>query len=123
MNNHIHPHHLNRRDFLARSTQLATVGILGSALAETAAPAKSPSETLVTQLYKSLNDDQKKLIAFPWSHPLRQDSTSTGEITPPNSVLLSGLQSTERLKTFRGSGASLRRMRSTCSTVSTHMRR
>ena len=81
MNNHIHPHHLNRRDFLARSTQLATVGILGSALAETAAPAKSPSETLVTQLYKSLNDDQKKLIAFPWSHPLRQEVDNNWHIT------------------------------------------
>ena len=31
----------------------------------------SPSETLVAQLYKSLDEKQRKLICFPFDHPLR----------------------------------------------------
>jgi len=81
MNKQTHPAHLNRREFLTRGTQFAAAGMLGSAFAETSAAAKQPSETLVTQLYKSLNDDQKKLIAFPWSHPLRQEVDNNWHIT------------------------------------------
>ena len=81
MNTNTHTAQLNRREFLTRGTQVAAAGILGSAFAESGAPAKAQSETLVTQLYKSLNDGQKKLISFPWSDPLRQKVDNNWHIT------------------------------------------
>lgn len=62
--------HLNRREFFARSSQIATAGFLGSMFAE--APKQLPkSETLVQQLYGSLSEVQKKTICYAWDHPLR----------------------------------------------------
>lgn len=63
----------SRRRFLSRSAQVATAGLFGRAFAETApAAAGLPSETLVTQLYKTLDDTQKAAICLPWSDPRRQ---------------------------------------------------
>ncbi len=81
MNSHAHPSLVNRRDFLGRGAQLAAAGIFHSALGETTPPAKRTSETLVTQLHASLNDDQKKKIVFPWSNPLRQKVDNNWHIT------------------------------------------
>ncbi len=78
--------HLSRRGFLkttvgsAAAIAAASAGVLGvsaipsfSFADEAAASAKPTSETLVTQLYKSLKDDQKKAICFPFDNPLRSD--------------------------------------------------
>ncbi len=81
MNSHAHLSLVNRRDFLGRGAQLAAAGIFHSALGETTPPAKRTSETLVTQLHASLNDDQKKKIVFPWSNPLRQKVDNNWHIT------------------------------------------
>ena len=78
--------HLSRRGFLkttvgsAAAIAAASAGVLGvSAIpnfsfADEAAIAPTPtSETLVAQLYKSLKDEQRKAICFPFDHPLRSD--------------------------------------------------
>jgi hypothetical protein len=60
----------SRREFL----QAAGAGMALAATAPMAhALAKKPStpETLTTQLYKSLNEKQRKSICFAWDHPLR----------------------------------------------------
>ena len=71
---------VTRRDFLR--TTAGTVALAGAAsagllsvpgrslAAEAARPAVQ-SETLVAQLYKSLNDEQRKTICFPFDHALR----------------------------------------------------
>lgn len=54
---------LNRREFLG-----------GAALAAAAAPPAAGSsrpESLVAQLYSSLNEEQKRRLVFPFDHPLR----------------------------------------------------
>ena len=73
----------SRREFLkAAGTGLAIAAaapLAGEALAakkKTAQP-----ETLVTQLYKSLNDKQRKAICFPWEHPLRNKVDNNWFIT------------------------------------------
>ena len=38
-------------------------------------------ETLVTQLYKSLNEKQQKAICFPWEHKLRSAINNNWHIT------------------------------------------
>src|SRR5690242_12174816 len=40
------------------------------------------SETLVTTLYKSLNEQQMKSIVFPFDHPLRSKVDNNWHITP-----------------------------------------
>jgi hypothetical protein len=49
-----------------------------------AAPAATAPETLVAQLYKSLTDEQKKVIAFPFDHPLRSKVDNNWMITKPS---------------------------------------
>ena len=44
---------------------------VGAAAPITPAVGPRASETLTAQLYKSLTDDQKKIICFPFDHPLR----------------------------------------------------
>ena len=71
----------SRRDFLkttagslaaltAASSGLLSLGGARRALADQA-PAAATSETLAQQLYGSLSEGQKKLICFPFDHPLR----------------------------------------------------
>jgi hypothetical protein len=68
----------SRREFLKTTagTVAATAftgGLLGTIprFLSAADSAASPSETLVAQLYKSLDQKQKKIICFPFDHPLR----------------------------------------------------
>src|SRR4051812_24404475 len=76
---------LTRRDFLrttagtvalagaASAGLIGAVGRPGAALAaEAARPAAgASSETLVGQLYGSLSEEQRKVLCFPFDHPLR----------------------------------------------------
>jgi hypothetical protein len=64
---------VTRRAFLNQSIAMGAAVVAGGGLAHAAA-GKKPSEsaeTLVTTLYKSLNEEQKKAMAFPFDHPLR----------------------------------------------------
>src|SRR5947209_17729006 len=74
----------SRRDFLKHTIGgIAAAGAVSSGLlsvvgpsrramaAAPITPAGAASETLVAQLYKSLTDDQKKIICFPFDHALR----------------------------------------------------
>ncbi len=49
-------------------------------LASTSLP-KGKSETLVTSLYKSLNEEQRKKLCFPFDHPLRSKVDNNWQIT------------------------------------------
>ena len=63
-----------RRSFLKNSAAFGAAASIGGSLVGTAAEkqvSSATSETLVTTLYKSLNDEQKKAMAFPFDHPLR----------------------------------------------------
>ena len=69
----------SRREFLkAAGLGAAAVVAAPSVFAKTKA---SEPETLVTQLYKSLNDKQRKGICFPWEHPLRNAIDNNWHIT------------------------------------------
>ena len=72
----------SRRDFLKTSLgSLAAIGAASAGLSNLAASrrvlaadapaAAATSETLVQQLYSSLREEQKKIICFPFDHPLR----------------------------------------------------
>ena len=76
---------ITRRNFL-RSTVLgaaaAAAGPLSSFAASPAEKASTKtSETLVTTLFKSLNDEQKKSVCFPFDHPLRSKVDNNWNIT------------------------------------------
>src|SRR5205085_8889907 len=43
--------------------------------------ANATSETLVTTLYRSLSEEQKKTIVFPFDHPLRSKVDNNWHIT------------------------------------------
>jgi hypothetical protein len=75
---------LDRRDFLkVAAAGVAAPILLGSAGGHLLADDKpgSQPETLVTQLYKSLNDGQKKECAFSFEDPLRQKVDNNWFIT------------------------------------------
>jgi hypothetical protein len=76
----------SRRQLLRRATGVAAIGAAASTglfdlvvgrtasaadAAKTVAKAASTSETLVAQLYGSLNEQQKKTLCFPFDHALR----------------------------------------------------
>ena len=64
---------LSRREFLAATTLAAGAAPL---------PAKpSHSESLVAQLYSSLNEEQKRRLVFPFDHPLRSKVDNNWHIT------------------------------------------
>jgi len=78
---------LTRRRFLETTTAgIATASVL-SPLAENPANSAneaaktSTSETLVTQFFKTLTGSQKKLMTFPFDHPLRQAVNNNWHIT------------------------------------------
>lgn len=82
---------LSRRKFLAAAAVAgAGAGMLGAAPmrlfgAETAKPAATANcETLVVQLYKSLNEEQRKAICFPFDHPLREKVDANWHIVKPS---------------------------------------
>jgi Protein of unknown function (DUF3500) len=70
------PSAITRRRFL-RSTAgaLATTALPAIGAEKSAAP-----ETLVGTLYKSLNDEQRKTVCFPFDHPLRKKVDNNWEI-------------------------------------------
>ena len=76
---------LSRRDFVRTlgGTALAvgTSGLLGTAQA--APTAKSGAETFAGELYASLTEAQKKVVAFPFNHPLRKKISANWAITKP----------------------------------------
>jgi hypothetical protein len=69
----------SRRDFIR--TTVGTVAAVAAAgawtgslrAAEAVAAPTATSETLVAQLYKTLKDEQRKAICFPFDHALRSD--------------------------------------------------
>ncbi len=80
------PSHLDfssRRQFIMQGLA-ATGGALlgGQAFAEkSAAPAAGTSDTLAATLYKSLNDQQRATVCFPWENKLREKVDNNWHIT------------------------------------------
>ncbi len=77
-----YPANIDRRRFLATaaagSASLSLPGILEAAKRKDDSP-----ETLVTQLFKSLDDKQRKAICFDFDHPLRLKVDNNWHITKP----------------------------------------
>src|SRR5712691_6546308 len=73
---------ISRRDFLKTTIAgAAAAAVLPSIGARAEAGGKS--ETLVASLFKTLNDEQKKTVAFPFDHPLRSAVDNNWHITKP----------------------------------------
>ncbi|MHB8521834.1 MAG: DUF3500 domain-containing protein [Limisphaerales bacterium] len=77
---------ISRRNFLKTTAAGVAVAATGSLPLLTAsagpAAARSPqSETLVATLYKSLTEEQRKVVAFPFDHPLRSKVDNNWQIT------------------------------------------
>ena len=70
---------MDRRRFLKHVSFGSTA--LSLAPLGQAAKKKSNSETLVAQLYSSLNEEQKKIVAFSFDHPLREKVDNNWHIT------------------------------------------
>ena len=82
MNKSHQPRKIDRRSFLASAA--AGSAALTLPVNVNAANPKSPaSETLVTQLFKSLNDKQRKEICFDFDHSLRLKVNNNWHITKP----------------------------------------
>jgi hypothetical protein len=76
---------ISRRHFLKTGAVLAGAAALstvpgGRALAAADLP-KAKSETLVTSLYKSLTEEQRRKVCFPFDHPLRSKVDNNWQIT------------------------------------------
>src|SRR3989442_3927744 len=78
---------ITRRTFL-KATVVGAAAVAASPLpslavsqAEKAATKKATSETLVATLFKSLSEEQRKVIAFPFDHPLRSKVDNNWMIT------------------------------------------
>jgi uncharacterized protein DUF3500 len=80
---------ISRRDFVRTVTGLAAAGTLapivgGLPRIASANPSpKSAAETTARRLFESLSDDQKKVICFPFDHPLRTRINANWAITKP----------------------------------------
>ena len=61
---------MDRRRFV-KSAALGSAALVAAPLGQ-AAKKKADTETLVAQLFGSLNDSQKKVVAFPFEHSLRE---------------------------------------------------
>lgn len=77
---------LNRREFL-RTTAMAAAAVTAlpfapGALAATKSPPARESETLVTSLAKTLTPEQRRMMCFPFDHPLRSKVDNNWKITP-----------------------------------------
>jgi Protein of unknown function (DUF3500). len=72
----------SRRDFL-KTAAVATVLLPFGSVVEAADKLRKPepAETLVTQLYKSLNDKQRGEICFPFGHELQSKIDNAWHIT------------------------------------------
>src|SRR5207302_9048014 len=78
---------ITRRTFL-KATVAGAAAVAASPLpslavsqAEKASTKKATSETLVTTLFKSLNEEQQKSVCFPFDHPLRSKVDNNWMIT------------------------------------------
>lgn len=79
---------VSRREFVRKLTGAAVAaGLLPLAATPRRAFAgpspKSPAETAVKRFYDSLEDKQKKVICFPFDHPLRTKINANWAITEP----------------------------------------
>jgi Protein of unknown function (DUF3500) len=79
---------VSRRDFVRRVTGVALAGslvpLVGTPRPAVAGPTStSPAETAVKRFYDSLKDEQKKVICFPFDHPLRTKINANWAITKP----------------------------------------
>jgi hypothetical protein len=73
---------LSRRTFLKTSaTALGVAAVSGFQPVLRANPGKAQSETLVTTLYKSLGEEQRKSVCFTFDHPLRSKVDNNWQIT------------------------------------------
>lgn len=77
------PHSMNRRQFLASTAAGLAVAAAPAAVLQAAEKAGKPaeSETLVTTLYKTLTEEQRKVVAFPFDDPLRSKVDNNWLIT------------------------------------------
>jgi hypothetical protein len=66
---------MNRREFIATAAAAPT-------LAAPKTARKNASETLVATLYKSLTEEQKSALCFPFDHPLRSKVDANWHIVP-----------------------------------------
>lgn len=98
----------SRRAFLRAAGAVALSGsvpLLGASRvrADDLGPTpSSPSETSVARFYKSLRDDQKKLICFPFDHPKRSQVNNNWAIVPNKIEDLTGDQQALCQEIFRG---------------------
>jgi hypothetical protein len=89
---------LSRRDFVKAvgTSALAASLPLAAPRPSLAAPAgptpSSAAETAVARFYKTLKDDQRKLICFPFDHPLRSQVRNNWAIVKPTIGSLSSEQ-------------------------------
>ncbi len=74
--------HPSRRRFLQQSGQALTAGWLGSSFAAEGGAKLPASETLVQQLYGSLDETQRSAICLPWDDPLRLKVDNNWHIRP-----------------------------------------
>ncbi|GAC1465045.1 MAG: DUF3500 domain-containing protein [Isosphaeraceae bacterium] len=79
---------LSRREFVRAVAGTAVGGVLlpfaASSRSAIAGPSpKSTAETAVKRFYDSLKDEQKKVICFPFDHPLRTKINANWAITDP----------------------------------------
>src|SRR4051812_6456438 len=72
---------LDRRTFL-KTAVAGGAAVAGAMAAPARTTPKNDSETLVATLYNSLSDDQRKLVCFPFDHPLRSKVDNNWFITP-----------------------------------------
>jgi len=75
-----------RRSFLKNSAAFGTTAAFGGPLVGMAAekkPPESTSENLVTTWFKSLSEEQKKVMTFPFDHPLRSAVDNNWHIVKP----------------------------------------
>src|ERR1041384_660429 len=83
---------LSRRNFLkttvggvaaasAASAGLISVGSLAKSASAAIEYPKQQPETLVTALYKTITDEQRKAVCFPFDHPLRSAVDNNWNIT------------------------------------------
>ncbi|MCB1227396.1 MAG: DUF3500 domain-containing protein [Verrucomicrobiales bacterium] len=74
---------LTRRAWLRRSSQATLAALASPSLTQLTRAAPAPaSETLVTQLYGSLDETQRSALCLPWDHELRLKVDNNWHITP-----------------------------------------
>jgi hypothetical protein len=90
---------LSRRGFLKTTLAAAAASTLPAFAAPTP---KSKSETLVTTLYKSLSEEQRTKLCFPFDHPLRLKVDNNWMINKPQKELLNADQQAMVRDIFNG---------------------